>query len=329
MTFTRLVTKCIAFLSPDDDHHHLPLDHCAVCQQHHQPSQLRQQTKLHLVPNTIGKSSASKSESAHHHKPKETKIKKTTANWKLNCAKLISGAKSTCSSSTPSSSAASSVMSSSTNMHATEPQPATTTPPSATTCGSAEFQLHDTASSPPPSHHFKETLFSLPSTNATVNHLSIVEDTTNVPNEDCDETARLQRAREIARGVEPPPGYLPMFEVRHSKVSLNVLAVELSDANQQQPILGSMPAAIINLNDQPVADTINARVDNGKAVVSAAESIASAIGEEAMQRLLPSLVMTESTAVEEHHHPRQHIVGPPPIHSQVMFTFTIFRFHKN
>lgn len=29
------------------------------------------------------------------------------------------------------------------------------------------------------------------------------------PIEDCDETARIQRALEIAEGVEPPPGFMP------------------------------------------------------------------------------------------------------------------------
>lgn len=33
--------------------------------------------------------------------------------------------------------------------------------------------------------------------------------TVDYPLEDCDETARIQRAREIAEGVEPPPGFTP------------------------------------------------------------------------------------------------------------------------
>lgn len=316
MTFTRLVTKCVAFLSVDDDHYPPPLDHCAVCQK------LQHQNVSHQIPaaaaisKSSSNSSKSSSASAHllnrcgvkaHHEPKEAKVKKATTNWKLNCAKLISGAKSTCSSSSSSSTSTSS--SSTYTKNADLPQPAS--PTTATTCGSAEFQLNDhhtgsTQSAPPAHHLLVEDLFNFPA--ASANHLTISEDDTSnrsTTNEDCDEAARLQRAREIKRGVEPPPGYLPMFEVRQPKDA----GLKGSEEN---PILGSMSAEILCINATLQLD--GNRQENGTTVAASAPK--STIPEDAFQ-LLRSLEMPERNIVSEEHHP--HIGGPTTIHSQVMF----------
>lgn len=71
-------------------------------------------------------------------------------------------------------------------------------------------------------------------TTATMNQQSLLDfsrfNTDEYPIEDCDETARNQRAREIAEGVDPPPGYLP--------------AAPIINRPQQQPQL-PMPASII------------------------------------------------------------------------------------
>lgn len=310
MTFTRLVTKCIAFLSPDDDH--LPTDHCAGCQQ--QPHHSATSRNNPHLPAAATKSAGSSSKVASHlHKrccvkpqePKEPKIKKTTATWKLNCAKLISGAKSTSSSS-------SSALSPNTSLHSVDhhhlPSLLNT---SATTCGSAEFHLHETATTTTPSASCRTAdahLFDFPSPSTTANQqLSIVEDN-HTPNEDCDETARLQRAREIARGVEPPPGYLPMSEVRNTKESLKAFATEMSDTTKQ-PLLGSMPASIVMLKAHPLDEH----------AVAAASSIAATIGEEAMRRLLPNLGMAEEEMLPNAQ--QQSSTCPrvvQPIHSQVI-----------
>lgn len=287
MTFTRLVTKCIAILSPDNDH--LPLDHCTVCRQ---PTCRFYQAQLHATSKSSSASGRKKQCCTKLQEPKEAKFKKTTANWKLNCAKLISGAMSTCSSS-------SSPSPSNPTMHCPEPASTNHTSTSTTTFGSAQFQLHDNISvsahhSPSSQHTDLQAPPSMKTTSA--EPLSITEDPNN---EDCDETARIQRLHEIARGVEPPPGYLPMLDVRDSKNPRTTYTHGCCDT--AKPLLGSMPSEIVKL------DTTNT-----------SSHASSQIGEEAMRRLLPHLAITETN--DHKLHQRQ------PIHSQVI---NISHFHQN
>lgn len=78
------------------------------------------------------------------------------------------------------------------------------------------------------------------------------------PIEDCDETARIQRALEIAEGVEPPPGFMS----------------SLSSSSKQSPIVSS---AVIHKTIAPKAAVNTCEVSPSTlAVAVAAASSASA-----------------------------------------------------
>lgn len=164
MTLRKLVTKCFEFLSPDEI-----ADHCPACQQLqlHRNSQSK---KSHLTKRCCAKPQ----------EPKETKIKKT-ANWKLNCAKLISGGSKSSNASSTSVNVSSSVNAAQSSFGCVCAGYRKVDEPTATTVGSADIQL-DTAPLQPnniePAAPLLDQL------------LGLAQRNDDFPNEDCDETAR-------------------------------------------------------------------------------------------------------------------------------------------
>ncbi|XP_046989139.1 uncharacterized protein LOC124594778 [Schistocerca americana] len=78
------------------------------------------------------------------------------------------------------------------------------------------------------------------------------------PIEDCDERARIERAREIAEGVEPPPGFLPSA---HIQISLDEFtAFFQSHLNFHPSAFSACPQIDMNLSSG-IPRTVHTQVD--------------------------------------------------------------------
>lgn len=280
---------------------------------------------------------------SHRNATKEVKIKK--ANWTLNCAKLIgSKANNIGSSATPTSSSSSNInnavqteksnpcictsykkvdehtnpisgllnttgiISQSHNL-ISQKNPAVllqTIPllPNATTMGSASINLSGI------SRIERDNLFSIPQ----LQDFSRIN-AEDYPNEDCDETARLRRALEIAEGVEPPPGFMPSG----ASISIN-------------PIYNSV--GVVSDNDTSSStDTSNVSSARSSTVSAPNALTVAAIAMEAASArnnaIAPHWSITSSNDVNTLQLHMQHFIVPTEdpriiIHSQVLIFFLIF-----
>lgn len=240
-----------------------------------------------------------------------TIVKSKKINWKLNCAKLITGKVSSSSSSSSSSAAAAIASSSTPTTEATAAVVNSSVAfdePSTCVCTSyrkvdkenetADSVLAITARLAPDNSEQRNAVDSDNNAIVDANNVSVcVVDVAAAAavavaaaDDDCDESARQRRAEEIANGIEAPPGFLLQ---RMSAISPNNnnnnSSNSISIRHTQDPLAAANVARISLVSSSPVPEAASPALASSSSSSSstAAQNAGVALGRTTFDELLP------------------------------------------
>lgn len=139
----------------------------------------------------------------------------------------------------------------------------------------------------------------------------------NPPLEDCDETARNQRAREIAEGVDPPPGYLPAAPIiQQLPLPASIIQQAIVSAAARAAAASSAAAAAAASTPSAMMVAAMSAAVNAASGVPTAEpaTLFGTLDDAALHMVLPNLV------------PHSDDMPRLVIHSQVCMRKLLFHF---